>query len=83
MYLCSKLEGPLPSRMIAAARSRIVEVPVSPAAHIISTTMPDKPADLPSFITDIYFLTFLTVSKLIGTASLPLVAHQTGGLGPS
>ena len=47
MKLCSLSEGTLPSRMIAAARSRIMEAPVSPAAHIISTTMPDGPGALP------------------------------------
>ena len=32
MKLCSQSEGTLPLRMIAAARSQIMEVPVSPAA---------------------------------------------------
>ena len=40
MKLCSQSEGTLPSRMIAIARSRIMEAPMSPAALIISTTMP-------------------------------------------
>ena len=42
--------GILPSRMIAAARSRTLEAPMSPAALIISTTMPDGPGALPAFI---------------------------------
>ena len=46
MKLCSQLEGTLPSQMIAAARSRIMEASVSPAARIISTTMPDGPGAL-------------------------------------
>ena len=42
MKLCSQSEGILLSRMSAAARSRIMEAPVSLAAHIIFTTMPVK-----------------------------------------
>ena len=53
MKLCSQSEGTLPSRMIAAARSRIMEAPMSPAARIISTTMPDGPGALPAFICEI------------------------------
>ena len=34
MKLCSQSEGTLPSRMIATARSRIMEAPMSPAAHL-------------------------------------------------
>ena len=48
---------------IAAARSRIMEAPVSPAAHIISTTMPDGPSAWPTFILEI---AFLTISVVIG-----------------
>ena len=43
MKLCSQSEGTLPSRMIAAAMSWIMEALVSLAARIISTTMPDGP----------------------------------------
>ena len=56
MKLCSQSEGTLPSQMIAAARSRIMEAPMSLAAHIISTTMPDGPDALPAFICEIAFL---------------------------
>ena len=34
--------------MTAAARSQIMEAPISQAAHIISTTMPDGPSALPA-----------------------------------
>ena len=47
------------TNVIAAARSQIMEVPMSPAARIISTTMPDGPA----FIWEI---AFLTISMVIG-----------------
>ena len=50
MELCSQSEGTLPSQMTAAVRSRIMEVPVSQAAHIISATMPDGTGALPAFI---------------------------------
>ena len=63
MKLCSQSEGTLPSRMIAAARSRIMEVPMSPAARIISSTMPDGPGALPAFICE---MAFLTRSMMIG-----------------
>ena len=63
MKLCSQSEGTLPSQMIAAARSRIIKVPMSPAARIISTTMPDGPGALPAFICEI---AFLTISMVIG-----------------
>ena len=53
MKLCSQSEGTLPSRMIAAARSWIMEAPMSLAARIISTTMPDRPCALPAFICEI------------------------------
>ena len=36
-------QSTLPSQMIAAARSQIMEVPVSPAARIISNPMPVRP----------------------------------------
>ena len=36
---------------------------MSPAAHIISTTMPDGPSALPAFICEI---AFLTISVVIG-----------------
>ena len=55
MKLCSQSEGPL--RMIADARSQIMEAPMSPAARIISTTMPSGPGALPAFICEIAFLT--------------------------
>ena len=63
MKLCSQSEGTLPSRMIAAARLRIMEATMSPAARIISTTMPDRPGALPAFICEI---AFLTISLVIG-----------------
>ena len=63
MKLCSQSEGTMPSRMIATARSRIMEAPMSPAALIISTTMPDGPGALPAFIWEI---AFLTISMVIG-----------------
>ena len=63
MKLCSQSEGTLPSRMIATARSWIMEAPMSPAALIISTTMPDGPGALPAFICAI---AFLTISMVIG-----------------
>ena len=63
MKLCSQSEGTLPSRMIAAARSRIMEAPMSPVARIIFTTMPDWPGALPAFICEI---AFLTISMVIG-----------------
>ena len=54
---------------------------MSPAACIISTTMPDGPGALPAFICEI---AFLTISMVIGMGGgLPLVADKTGGLGPS
>ena len=46
MNLCSQSKSNLQSRMTAAARSRIIEAPTSPAALIISTTMPDVPVHL-------------------------------------
>ena len=69
MKLCSQSEGTLPSRMIATARSRIMEAPMSPAAHIISTTMPDGPSALPAFICDIAFLTISTVIGMDGPST--------------
>ena len=63
MKLCSQSEGTLPSQMIATARSRIMEAPMSPAARIISTTMPYGPSALPAFICEI---AFLTISMVIG-----------------
>ena len=63
MNLCAQSEGTLPSQMIAAAKSWIMEAPLSPAAHIISTTMPDGRDALPIFICEI---AFLTVSMVIG-----------------
>ena len=63
MKLCSQSEGTLPSQMIAAARSRIMEAPMSPAACIISTTMPDGSGALPAVICEI---AFLTISMVIG-----------------
>ena len=63
MKLCSQSEGTLPSQMIAAARSRIMEAPMSPAARIITTTMPDGPGALLAFICEI---AFLTISIVIG-----------------
>ena len=71
MKLCSQSEGTLPSRMIAAARSQIMKAPMSPAARIISTTMPDEPGALPAFICQI---AFLTISMVIGMGGL-----STGG----
>ena len=67
MKLCSQSEGTLSSRMIAAARSRIMEVPMSPAACIISTTMPDGPSALPAFICEI---AFITISVVIGMGGM-------------
>ena len=63
MKLCSQSEDTLPLRMIAAARSRIMEAPMSPAARIISITMPDGPGALPAFICEI---AFLSISVVIG-----------------
>ena len=40
-----------------------MEAPVLPAARIISTTMPDGPSALPTFIWEI---AFLTISVVIG-----------------
>ena len=54
-----------------------MEIPVSPAARIISTTIPDGPGALPAFI---WKTAFLTISVVI---AIPLVARQTGDLGPS
>ena len=71
MKLCSQSEGTLPSEMIAAARSQIMEVPMSQAAHIISTTMPDGFGALPAFICEVAFLT------------ISMVVDKTGGVGPS
>ena len=67
MKLCSQAEGTLPSQMIAAVRSRIMEAPLSPTARIISTTMPDGPSALPAFICEI---AFLTISVVIGMGGL-------------
>ena len=53
----------MPSQMIAAAKPRIIEAPLSPAALIISTTMPDGPGALPAFIREI---AFLIISMVIG-----------------
>ena len=63
MKRCFQSEGTLPWRMIAAVRSGIMEVPVSPAARIIlhnsllhikfSQCLPDSPEGpgaLPTFI---------------------------------
>ena len=80
MKLYSQSKGTLQSRMIAAARSRIMEAPMSPAARIISTTIPDGPGALPTFVCEI---AFLTISVVIGWAGLPLEVDKTGGLGPS
>ena len=63
MKLCSQSESTLPSRMIAAEKSRIMEAPMSPVARIISTTMPDGSCALPAFICEI---AFLTISMVIG-----------------
>ena len=63
MKLCSQSEGTLPSQMIATVKSQIMEAPMSPAARIISTTMPDGPGALPAFICEIVFL---TISMVIG-----------------
>ena len=60
---CSQLEGTLPSQMIAAARSQIMEVPMSQAALIISSTMPDRSSALPALIWE---NAFLTISVMIG-----------------
>ena len=68
MKLCSKSEGTLPSQMIATVRSRIMEAPMSPAARIISTTMPDGPGALPAFICEI------AISVVIGMGG-----SSTGG----
>ena len=53
---------------------------MSPAARIISTTMPDGPSALPTFICKI---AFLTISMVTGWVGLPLVIDKIGGLGPS
>ena len=58
MKFCSQSEGTLPSQMIAAARSRVMEAPMSLAARIISTTMPDGPGALPAFICEIAFWSY-------------------------
>ena len=50
--------------MIAAARSRIIEAPMSPAALIISTTIPDGPGALPAFIRSIELLARLGIEDL-------------------
>ena len=63
MKLCSHSVGTLPSRIMAVARLRIMVAPVSPAALIISTTMPDGPAALPDFI---FEMAFVTMSIVIG-----------------
>ena len=55
MELCSQSEGTMPSQMIATARSRIMEAPMSP--------VPDGPGALPAFICEI---AFLTISMVIG-----------------
>ena len=80
MKLSSQSEGTLPSRMIAAARSRIMEAPMSPAARIISTTMSDGPGALTALICEI---AFLTISMVIGMGEPSLVVYKPGGLGPS
>ena len=51
------------SPMIAAARQRIMETPMSPAARIISSTMSDVPGALSAFICEIVFL---IISMVIG-----------------
>ena len=71
MKLCSQSEGTLPSQMIVAARPRIMEAPMSPAACIISTTMPDGPGALPALTCE---TAFLTMSVMIGTGG-----PSTGG----
>ena len=63
MKLCSQSEGTLPSQMITAVRSRIMEALISPAAHIISITMPEEPVAFPTFICEV---AFLTLSMVIG-----------------
>ena len=69
MKLCSQSEGTLPSRMIAAARSRIMEAPMFPTARIISTTMPDGPGALPAFICETAFLTISMVTGMGGPST--------------
>ena len=69
MKLYSQSEGTLLSRMIAAARSRIMEVPMSPAARIISTIMPDGPGALPAFVCEIAFLTISLVIWMGGPST--------------
>ena len=69
MKLCFQSEGTLPSRMIAAARSQIMEAPMSPAARIISATMPDGPRALPAFICEIAFLTIAMVIGMGGPST--------------
>ena len=59
MKLCSHSEDTLPSRMIAAARPWIMEVPVSP----------DDPGALPAFIREIAFLTLSVVIGMGGPST--------------
>ena len=63
MKLYSQSVGTLPSRIIAVARSRIMVAHVSPAALIISTTMPEGPAALTDFI---FEMAFFPMSIVIG-----------------
>ena len=56
-------------QMIAAARSRIMEAPVSPAAHTISTTVPDGPGAWPTFIWETACLTISMVIWMGGPST--------------
>ena len=64
MKFCSQSEGTLLSPMIAAARPQIMEAPMSPAARIISTTLPDGTGALPAFICEIAKAANLTVNLI-------------------
>lgn len=66
---------------VNVARSQIMVTSVSPAALIISATMPDGPAALLNFILE---TTFVTISMVIGMGGdLPMVVHQAGPQDPN
>ena len=73
MKLYSQSVGTLPSRIIQVARSRIMVAAVSPAALIISTTMPDGPAALPDFIFEVAVFTMSIVIGIGGPSNSGLL----------
>ena len=78
MKLSSQLAGTLPSQIIAVPRLWIMVAPVSLAALIISTTMPDGPAALSDFIFEMAFFTMSIGIRIGGPSSSGLLDRCSG-----